>query len=191
MTLEELITNKGFTIYSLSKKTKIPYSTLNDLVKGKTRMMCLSFKYGMSLCDALDVQPNYLLEIEPKKPINRVPFNHFRSNVLHDLKSKGPKEFVNFLMSNHQIDNYHKSGYKEETLYLIALIDTLCKEYDLPKYTHKFKALREHKLDNPFYPGSVHVKFSSFDEYEKTFNVKCLDEFKKFNIIESSIDDAL
>jgi len=190
MKLLDVIKLNNYSVYSLAKKAGIPYSTLNDLVKGKTLIANLSLKYAIKLSDALNITPKMLLDLEQNKSVERVEFRYFRSNLLHEYKRNHNKGFAEKLIKSRIVDYYHKNGYLEETLYLIALIDTLCERYKMPKYTARFSSLRSKKLEKPFFPGSSLKQFETIKDAENQLNIKCLKEFKKYNIVENSIDDA-
>ena len=61
-TLESEIKKSGLSVYRVSALTGVPYSTLSDLVHGKTDLRKTQAGYLMALSDALGVSPRVLLD---------------------------------------------------------------------------------------------------------------------------------
>lgn len=184
MTLKQLLKNKNITAYNLAKETRIPYSTICDLVNGKTSITNLSLKYGLAIADYLKMDPRKLLELTT---VELIDFRYFRNNLLHDLKRTDPKVFVNRLISRKEIDFCVKNNGLDRALYILALIDYLSKQYEININPNRYSSLRKKKLKKPLFPGSDLVRFDSIEEAEEKLGIKVIPEFKAFNIIEEDI----
>jgi len=65
MNIETLLTNKGYTVYSLSKKTGISKTTLFDIFSGKSNILDCRVRIIMKIADALDYDIKDLIALEP------------------------------------------------------------------------------------------------------------------------------
>lgn len=187
MTFKELLQSKNITGYALAKNTGIPYTTISDLISGKTIIQNTSLKHAIAIADYLVMDIHSLMDVDNIQPIQ---FRYFRNNVLHELKRLGPKDFLFKVTREKQIDYYYKNNCKEYAYYLLALIDYLCNCYQMPKYERRYNDLRKEKLEHPYFVGSNLVKFNSIEEAEEKLNIKVIPEFKQFNIIEGGIDNV-
>lgn len=64
MTLQELITNKNYTIYRFSKESGIPKTTLLDLCSGKTSIHKSQAITVQKIANTLGVSMEYLMSLE-------------------------------------------------------------------------------------------------------------------------------
>lgn len=62
MTLEELLKEKNISVYQCAKQGRIPYTTLLEVVKGKTRIEKCTAETVYKLAKVLDVSMEILLE---------------------------------------------------------------------------------------------------------------------------------
>lgn len=184
MNFRDLLAKKNTTGYALAKNTGIPYTTINDLINGKTIIQNVSLKHAILIADYLKVDVRSLMNLETAEPIE---FRYFRNNVLHNLKRLGAVDFIDKITREKQIDFYYKNDSKEYAYYLLALIDYICDTYQLPVYSKRYNELRKEKLDQPYFVGSRLVKFNTIEEAEKKLQIKVIPEFKKYNIIEEDI----
>ena len=56
MTLKEILSEKKISLYQFSKETGIPYSTLSDIVNGKTNIDTCTISTMKKIADGLSVQ---------------------------------------------------------------------------------------------------------------------------------------
>lgn len=184
MTFKELLKAKGITSYALAKNTGIPYTTINDLVNGKTIIQNTSLKHALLIADCLDIDVRELTNIEAHTPIE---FRYFRNNLLSELKRTTPQMFTDHIIKSKIIDYYYKNGSVEYALYLLALIDCLARLNNEPVYNQRYNELRKKRLTAPFFVGSDLIHFDKIEDAEKELNIEVIPEFKKFNIIEGDI----
>lgn len=187
MTFKELLKEKNTSGYQLSKNTDIPYSTISDLMNGKTNILNVSFKHAIKIAHYLNINIEQLCKLET---VNPDEFRYFRNNLLHKLKHSDQKEFIEEIIKTRSIDYYYKNNHKEYAFYLLALIDYLCRINGLPIYTNRYNRLRTEKLDKPFYVGGSIIIFDSLATAEDKLNIKIIPEFKRFNIIEGGVFDV-
>lgn len=100
MTFDKLLKKKGFTIYKLSNKSSIPYSTLNDICNDKTKIKTCSGLTLYKLSKALDITMEDLIEEENIQEERERSFEYNLPTFLqHDLDEykKGIKEHSHLL----------------------------------------------------------------------------------------------
>jgi len=79
MNINQILNNKGCTVYRLSKETGIPKSTLFDIFSGKTNAFDCSFRIIVKLCNALDIKINDFIKLTP------VPYNKSYEEMIPDF----------------------------------------------------------------------------------------------------------
>lgn len=184
MNFKQLLAKKEITGYSLSKNTGIPYTTINDLVNGKTIIQNISLKHAIEIAEYLNID---LLTLSKLESVSFVDFRYFRNSTLQELKRVGFKDFFYKITREKQIDYYYKNNGKEYAYYLLALIDYLCNKYHLPIYDKRYNDLRKEKLNRPFFVGNKIVQFDTIEEAEEKLKIQVIPEFKKYNIIEENV----
>ena len=60
--INDVMDQKKISIYKMAKDTDIPYSTLRDVLSGKTDIKNVSFEIGMKIAEYLQLNPQELLE---------------------------------------------------------------------------------------------------------------------------------
>lgn len=73
MTFLDLLANKKLTIYSLSKKSGIPKTTLADIASGKTNILDCSGKTLLAISKSLNVSIEELLTLEREEARTLLP----------------------------------------------------------------------------------------------------------------------
>ena len=184
MTFKQLLQSKNITGYQLSKKTNIPYTTICDLINGKTNIRNVSLKNAILIADFLSVDVRLLNELDP---IEFIDFRYFRNNTLHELKRYGPHAFVAIIIKEKAIDYYYKNEGYSYAYYLLALIDYLCRITNQPIYTLRYNDIRKEKLEKAFFVGGGLIHFNTIEEAEESIGIKVIPEFAKYNIIENDV----
>lgn len=185
MVLTDLLEAKGLSIYKCSKLTGIPYTTLSQVVRGITPIGKCSAETVCRLAKTLGVPMESLLQEYTQV---REDFEAFKSNVCHAVKDDGDLEFVISVLKQDQITDLWNRHWYPEALYLLAMLDYLCRINSLPICT-KYTALRSQRLESPIYPRDV-VMASKLDtrlDIKDACRSSAIPEFKRFNIIESEI----
>src|SRR5262249_60898694 len=62
ITLDEAIKERGVTLYSVARDSRVPYNTLLRLVQNKGKQTSIDLSVLSRLCVTLDCTPNDLLE---------------------------------------------------------------------------------------------------------------------------------
>ena len=184
MNFKGLLEKKNVSGYALAKNTGIPYTTINDLINGRTIIQNVSLKHALVISDYLNID---IRKLNGLSTTEQIDFRYFRNNLLSALKREQPDIFVKKIIAKKEIDYYYKSNAKEYAFYLLALIDYLCRISNKPVYSERYNSLRKERLQQPFFVGSKLFKFGSIKEAEDKLKITVIPEFKKFNIIEEDI----
>ena len=181
----ELLEKRHITKYKLSKISGVSQSTIDNICNGKSNLAKCSAETVYMLSKALDVSMESLLELSTGNE-RLYSFDVYKSTICHDVKNLGDLQFIiNTLKENKIRDLYNKRRYPE-ALYLLAMIDYLSRENNIPICTN-YDDIRACKLKKPVFPNSVIalslVDASAFSKAEKN----AIPEFKRFNIIEADV----
>ena len=192
MVLNELLKDNNMTIYRLSEGSGVPYTTVNDICKGKVRIEKCSGETLYKLAIFLEISMEDLVgKAVEQKNIKRTGFTEFKSDMCHRLKFTGDLDFIIWLLEEDLILRYYGRQWYRESLYLLAMLDHLSKENELP-LCDKYDDLRSVKLAEPLYPAMISIvaEESGNDTLKKKCMEEALPEFKKYNIIEGDIRDV-
>ena len=179
--LKEILKEKNFTMYKLSKMCGVPYSTISDICTGKTKMEKCSGETIYKVAKALKVTMEELLAPYVEE---RCSFELFKSNVCHRVKSMGDINFIIDVLESNVIREYYKLRWYPECLYMLAMLDYLSRENDVPICVD-YDDLRCRKLADIVYPSGILILASVYEDEtikEKAFE-EVIPEFKRFNIV--------
>lgn len=117
-----------------------------------------------------------------------IPFELFKSNVCHSVKDKGDIRFITEILETDEIRSYYNKKQYPQAFYLLAMVDYLSRENDLP-LCNAYSDMRKQKLAEPIYPQSIlaMAKVMEDDEIKEESLKDAIPEFRNFNIIESEI----
>ena len=189
MMIQEIIKKRNMSIYRLAKSSSVPYSTVSDICNGKTKLEKCSAETVYHLAHALNVSMEEILE---PYLIKRSSFENFKSAICHRVKELGDLEFIADTLENQDIRTYYEKKWYPECLYLLAMLDYISRENDVP-LCNEYDDLRQCKLEKPVYPTgirAVSVAANNDDaliEAERT----AIPEFKRFNIIENEVRNVI
>ena len=185
MTIQDALKEKKMSIYRLAKASGVPYATLNDIYNGKTRLEKCSAETIYRLAHALNVSMEELLVPCMMK---RPSFENFKSTVCHRVKEKGDIAFIIDTLEKQDIRTYYNQKWYPEALYLLAMLDYLSRENDVP-LCDEYDDLRRCKLEKPLYPASIRAVSvaAKNDMAMKQAAATAIPEFMRFNIIESEV----
>ena len=118
----------------------------------------------------------------------RSEFETFKSNICHHLKDMGDINFLMDVLGTDQISVLYEKRWYPESFYLLALVDYLSKENDIPLCS-KYDDIRSMKLKKTIYPLDVLLtcEVLKSDEPKKRADNEAIPEFRKYNIIESEV----
>ena len=185
MTIQEKLNEKNMSIYRLAKASQVPYATVNDICNGKARLEKCSAETVFKIAQALDISMDELLA---PCILKRANFENFKSSVCHRVKESGDIDFVLGVLESNEIRKYYNRKWFAECLYLLAMVDYLCRENHIP-LDEEYDDLRCLRLETPIYPASI-IALSvgtNNDAPRKAAEEASIPEFKRFNIMESDI----
>jgi len=118
----------------------------------------------------------------------RQSFEVFKSAVCHSVKDIGDISFIIDTLESDTIRKLYQKHWYPESLYLLAMVDYLCKENDLP-ICAEYNDIRRARLKEPIYPVSILTMCAIFkDDAPKMESLnEAIPEFMRFNIIESEV----
>ena len=189
MMINELMENKKITQYRLSKESGIAYTTINDICSGKAQLTKCSAETIYHISKVLGVSMESLVEPYFDK---RSDFEIFKSNTCHKLRELGDIEFVIELLEEDHIRKYYNKKWFPESLYLLAMLDYISRENNIPLCT-QYDDMRTLKLKNVLFPTSVLVaaKVAKNDELKNRSIRESIPEFIRFNIVESEVRNVI
>ena len=185
MTIQEAMRKSGTSIYSLSKKSGVPYSTLRDICSNKTDFGKCEARTVYLLAQALDVSLDNLMKTYAQK---RCDFELFKSHICHRLKREGDLDFILNVVQSPDIREYFDRGWTAESLYLLAMLDYISRLNGIPLCSD-FNDLRELAMKNTIYPEGIliQVRVTNNPALLKEAYDNCIPEFKRANIIENEV----
>ena len=189
MTIQEILKNRKMSVYRLAKESGIAYTTCNDLVSGRARLEKCSAGTVYKIARALDVTMEDILE-----PcfLKRGSFDNFRSNICHRVKESGDIDFIIETLESNDIRKYYERKWYPESLYLLAMLDYLSRENNVP-ICNEYDDIRQCRLDKVIYPSGILAVFAATkngDVLERAA-MDAIPEFRRFNIIENDIRNVI
>lgn len=194
MELVTILKNKGISVYRCSKESNVPYTTLLDIVKGKTKIEKCTAETVYKLAKVLNIAMEELLEEylegEDSMPY-RSDFETFKSTICHLVKDRGDIDFIIDTLKTDEIRLYWDRKWYPESFYLLAMIDYLSRENGLP-LCQDYEDIRSCTLSEPLYPRDINLaaKLNTSLDLRRQSIEEAIPEFKRFNIVESRIRDV-
>lgn len=189
MTIQEKLKDKNMSIYRLAKASELPYATVNDICSGKAQLEKCSAETIYKIAHALDVSMEELLA-----PcfLKRSTFENFKSTVCHRVKELGDIDFLIDTLESHDIRIYYERKWYPESLYLLAMLDYISRENDVPLDT-EYDDIRRCRLEKPVYPASLRAVSAAAgnDAALKEAEQTAIPEFLRFNIIENEVRNVI
>ena len=173
------------TIYQCAKFSGIPYTTLSEVVRGKTKIEKCSAETVYRLSKILNVSMEELMTDSLEQ---RMDFEIFKSNVCHLVKDRDDLDFIITTLQADEINRYWNKNWYPEAFYLLAMVDYLSRLNDIPLCT-KYDDIRTQSLKEPLYPRDITMaaKLSPDKKVMEKSRREAIPEFLRFNIIESEI----
>lgn len=191
MSINELLEQKKISKYRLWKESGVPQATISDICTGKTKIEKCSAETIYRIATVLDVSMESL--IAPAVRIadearRRPAFEVFKSNTCHKVKDMGDIPFIIQLLRTNQIRELYERKWYPEALYLLAMLDYLSRENNVP-ICKNYNDIRNRKLQRPIYPSSVIILCKTMNSNapkEECIRL-AIPEFLRFNIVESEV----
>ena len=104
----------------------------------------------------------------------------------------GDIPFLIDTLESDDISTYYQRQWYPECLYLLAMVDYLSRENNIP-LCKEFSEIRRMKLNEMIYPASVLSAYevSKDESVKEQAMVLSIPEFRRFNIIESEIRNVV
>lgn len=191
MPINAALAQKNMTKYRLWKESGVPQATISDICTGKTSIEKCSAETIYRIARALDVSMESLIApaVQRAEEERRRPsFELFKSNTCHMVKDMGDIPFIIQLLETDQIRKLYEKKWYPEALYLLAMLDYLSRENQVPICTN-YNDIRTAKLQRPVYPSSVVIlcrTLKSDAPKEECYRM-AIPEFLRFNIVESDV----
>ena len=184
MIINNLLKLNNMTKYRLSKISEVPFTTINDICNKKSKLEKCSAETIYKLAKALKVTMEDLVA----DSMERTSFEAFKSNICHMVKDMGDIDFIIDILETDKIQELYNKQWYQESLYLLAMLDYLSRENNLPLCT-KYVELRKARLKKPIFPSSIIVLsvFSKNQALLKESYDNAIPEFKRFNIVENEV----
>lgn len=184
--LIDLLNDKRMSVYQCSKISGIPYTTLLEVVNGKTDINKCSAETVYRLAKALNIDMESLLQ---RNDIDE--FETFKSNIKHLLKEKGDFLFLIETYLNDDIRKYWNNYQKAKALYLLSTVDYLSRINNLP-IAEDYNDLRNYVLTKTLLSEDLRLSkvLNSNLNIEKNALKDSIPEFARFNIVERDLRDV-
>ena len=191
MSLNEALAQKNITKYRLWKESGVPQATISDICTGKTKIEKCSAETIYRIAKVLDVSMESLIAPAVQRmdeDRKRPSFDVFKSNVCHQVKDLGDIPFIIQLLQTNQIRELYEKKWYPEALYLLAMLDYLSRENNVP-ICKNYNDIRNSKLQKPVFPSSVVIlcKTMKSDKPKEDIIRMAIPEFLRFNIVESEV----
>lgn len=191
MHINKILEQKNITKYRLWKESGVPQATISDICTGKTRIEKCSAETIYRIAKMLDVSMESLIAPavqEAEENRKRPSFEIFKSNICHQVKDMGDIPFIIQLLQNNQIRELYEKKRYPEALYLLAMLDYLSRENNVP-ICKNYNDIRASKLQRPIYPSSVILLCKTLNSNapkEECVSL-AIPEFLQFNIVETEV----
>jgi len=185
MNINNLLEQKNMTKYKLAKISGVPHTTVLDICNGKAKLSKCNAETLYKLAKALDVTMEELVADSLEK---RPSFENFKSSVCHMVKRMGDLDFLIHILESDDIMKLYKKEWFPESLYLLAMVDYLSRENNLP-LALEYNDIRRARLHEILYPAGTLVlcAFTGSDHYKELSVSEAIPEFMRHNIVESEI----
>lgn len=187
MLLAMLLDKQGLSAHQCSKMSDIPYTTLLELIKGKTSIEKCSAETLYKLAKTLGVSMEHLFE-QAAVPSKRVAFETFKSNLCHMVKEKGDAQFIIDSLTNDDVNRYWDRQWYPEAYYVLAMLDYLCRVNDLP-ICENYNSIRATALKKTIFPRDIALaaRIDPALDVRSEAIKESIPEFIRFNIVEKEI----
>ena len=189
MTISEILKSKSMSVYRLAKESSVPYTTCSDLVSGRAQLEKCSAETVYKIAHALDVS---MEDILAPCFLKRSSFDNFRSNICHRVKESGDIGFIRDTLESDDIRKYYEQKWYPESLYLLAMLDYISRENNVP-ICSEYDDIRRCRLEKTVYPSGI-LAIYALTQNENVLERAAADaipEFKRFNIIENEVRNVI
>lgn len=179
MIINELMYKNKLSKYKLSKISKIPYSTIEDIFSMKTDIKNLTLSNSIKLSKAFNINVEDVVRLQ-----DNTDADVFRSSICHRVKNLGDLSFIKQTILSNEIVDLFKYNLYFESLYLLSMLDYISNKNSIP-LVKDYDYIRNTKLEYTYYPKSL-LCFNNKKLLKKEFD-NSISEFKLHNIVESDV----
>jgi len=185
MDINEILKEKGMSKYTLSQVSGVPYATISDICSGKVKIEKCAAGTLYKIAKKLRVTVDDLIAEQMEY---RCEFDAFKSNICHMVKNMGDMDFIIHILETKYIRKLFFRKWYPESLYVLAMVDYLCRENELP-VCEEYAEMRKMYLKEIIYPsGILLLAFLKKSEKPKLDSYEnAIPEFKRFNIVENEV----
>lgn len=115
-------------------------------------------------------------------------FEIYKSNICHMLHNRTDLDFIRIILEDNTIKQFAENGLIGYALYLLAMLDYISKENDIPLCT-SYENLRKLKLPELVIPASIRLGMRMFDDdtvFQEAYK-NAIPEFLKYNFMEGDV----
>ena len=190
MLLPIILEEKNMSVYQCSQISGIPYTTLLELVRGKSVIEKCAGETIFRLASALNMSMDELYEAL-RCPVPLPSFEAFKSNVCHIVKTKGDLEYIIEMLETDEVNRYWEQRRYLEAYYTLAMVDYLSREHGLP-LCNKYDSIRSTSLKETVYPRDIELaaRLDPSLDVKAQAVAESIPEFIRFNIVEKEIRDV-
>jgi len=118
----------------------------------------------------------------------RMDFELYKSHICHKIKSFGDLNFIIEILKTNEIRKLFKKKWYPESLYLLAMIDYLSRENEIP-ICNNYDDIRNVRMEEILYPHGIKIlcMVSNSEEPKKMSIKEAIPEFLRHNIVEAEI----
>lgn len=189
MIVNDLLKKENMSRYRLSKESGVAMTTITDICSGKAELDKCAAGTLYKIAKVLGVTVDSILENSDADKVDyRCSFETFKSNTCHRVKDMGDIDFIIETFEADEIRKLYERRWYREALYLLAMVDYLCRINSLPLCTN-YNDIRSQKLEKTCFPAGVVVSYAATgDESIKEKAIaNAIPEFIRFNIVESEV----
>ena len=190
MLINDQLEKLKMTKYRLSKDSGVPQATINDICSGKAELEKCAAGTLYRLAKVLGVSIEDILRSAETE--YRSAFETFKSNICHQVKDMGDLDFMIHVLESDEVRTLYKRHWYPEALYLLAMLDYLSRENDIPCCT-RYDDIRTRKLQKPLYPVGVIVtgEVMGSEQPLRMAEQDAIPEFRRFNIMENEVRNVV
>ncbi len=169
-----LLKEKDISILTASKIMDIPYSSLYAIFHGKTDIYNCKYETAYKIAAFFNLSMDDLV-------LPKGDFQYFRNTLHHYLKSHGDIDTYRYLLDNKLIQRYFLHDENIRALYLVALAE----------YIENKHSLEKNDVVNQYHDTALAQEYAIGHSVSKRNNAPVIAEFKRHNILEGNLYDAV
>ena len=164
MTICDVINHAGLSFEELCEATKIPASTLSDILSGKAELTHCQARTIQKLSHGIGLSMDELMELDSvarslttKKESGRLHklcppdiFRAFRCDLLDVLQHIDEETLIYAAAQTEFVENMYDAGLYAQALYSLGLIDYLCDKHGIPRLD-QYNKYRGDTMEKPVF----------------------------------------